>query len=166
TAALFTLWRYLAAPSRRTWGWMALAWAGAFLTRFSAVQLVPVFVAVTALAHLRGRLVNPRRAWLGVALLAPVAWFAVDAGYLFRLEMGSWGHLPFRSGPFLSLAQRFPWFGLPLPTAYIGGLDYMLILNQQATTYLLGHSHQGSLWYYFPLALAFKLPLGTWGALV
>src|SRR6185503_4368766 len=94
TAALFTLWRYLAAPSRRTWGWMALAWAGAFLTRFSAVQLVPVFVAVTALAHLRGRLVNPRRAWLGIALLAPVAWFAVDAGYLFRLEMGSWGHLP------------------------------------------------------------------------
>jgi hypothetical protein len=76
------------------------------------------------------------------------------------------GHLPFRSGPFLSLAQRFPWFGLPLPTAYIGGLDYMLILNQQATTYLLGHSHRDRLWYYFPLALAFKLPLGTWGALV
>jgi hypothetical protein len=42
----------------------------------------------------------------------------------------------------------------------------MMMLNEQATTYLLGRVQQGSLWYYFPLALSFKLPLGTWGALV
>jgi hypothetical protein len=145
---------------------MALAWSGAFLTRFSAVQLVPVFVLVTAFTHVRGRLARPRPVWLGLAALVPVAWLVVAAAYLFRLELGSWGHLPFRSGPFLGLAQRFPWFGVPLPTAYIAGLDYMLMLNQQASTYLLGQIHAGSLWYYFPLALAFKLPLGTWGALV
>jgi len=166
TLVLFTLWQYLGSPSRRTWAWMALAWSGAFLTRFSAVQLVPVFVLVTAFAHMRGRLVRPRHVWLGLAALVPVAWLAVAAGYLFRLELGSWGHLPFRSGPFLALAQRLPWFGVPLPTAYIAGLDYMLMLNQEASTYLLGHIHTGSLAYYFPLALAFKLPLGTWGALV
>lgn len=166
TLALFTLWRYLNAPSRRSWTWMALAWSAAFLTRFSAVQLVPVFVVATALAHVRGRLTSPRGAWLGLAALVPAAWLAVDAGYLFKLEMGSWGHLPFRSGAFLELAHRFPWFGVPLPSAYIGGLDYMLTLNQEALTYLLGRIHEGPLWYYFPLALAFKLPLGTWGALV
>jgi len=166
TLALYTLWRYLASPSRRTWSWMGLAWSIAFLTRFSAVQLVPVFMAVTASLHARGRLTNPRRVWLGLALLAPLAWLAVDAGYLFRLEIGSWSQLPFRSPPFHALVQRLPWFGVPLPTAYIAGLDYMLMLNQQATTYLLGQIHEGSLWYYFPLALLFKLPLGTWGALV
>ena len=166
TLALYTLWRFLCTPSRRTWPWMGLAWSIAFLTRFSAVQLVPVFIAVTALAHIRGRLSKPGRAWLGLAALAPLAWLAVDAGYLFRLETGSWGHLPFRSPPFIALAQRLPWFGLPLPTAYIAGLDYMLMLNQQASTYLLGRIHAESLWYYFPLALAFKLPLGTWGAMI
>src|SRR5204863_5176971 len=44
TLALYTIWRYLNAPTGRTWMWMALAWAVAFLTRFSAVQLVPVFI--------------------------------------------------------------------------------------------------------------------------
>jgi hypothetical protein len=166
TLALYTLWRYLASPSRRTWAWMSLAWAAAFLTRFSAVQLVPVFVAATALSHLRGRLTAPRNVWLGLAALIPVAWLGVATGYLFQLEMGSWGHLPFRSGPFLALAREAPWFSVPLPTAYVAGLDYMLMLNQQATTYLLGRVHAGALWYYFPLALAFKLPLGTWGAMI
>jgi len=42
----------------------------------------------------------------------------------------------------------------------------MLVLNQEGTTYLLGEIHQGALWTYFPLALLFKLPLGTWGALL
>jgi hypothetical protein len=166
TLALFRLWRYLNAPSRGTWMWMALTWAGAFLTRFSAVLLVPAFIGVTALSHARGRFASPRSVWLGLATLVPVTWLAVSAGYMFSLELGPWGHLPFRSGPFLALAHQFPAFGFPLPTAYIAGLDYMLMLNQGAKTYLLGRIHDGSLWYYFPLALMFKLPLGTWGALV
>jgi 4-amino-4-deoxy-L-arabinose transferase-like glycosyltransferase len=166
TLALFTLWRYLREPTLRAWSWMALAFAAAFLTRFSAVQLVPVFAAVTLLAHARGRLANPRRVWLGLLALAPVAWFAVIAGYRFALQAGPWSQLPFRSSRFLGFVHRFPGFGAPLPTAYLAGLDYMMMLNEQATTYLLGRVQQGSLWYYFPLALSFKLPLGTWGALV
>jgi hypothetical protein len=166
TLALFTLWRYLREPTLRAWSWMALAFAAAFLTRFSAVQLVPVFAAVTLLAHARGRLANPRRVWLGLLALAPVAWFAVVAGYRFALQAGPWSQLPFRSSRFLGFVHRFPGFGAPLPTAYLAGLDYMMMLNEQATTYLLGRVQQGSLWYYFPLALSFKLPLGTWGALV
>src|SRR5262249_13678838 len=125
TLALFTLWRHLNAPSGRTWGWMAMAWAAAFLTRFSAVQLVPVFVLVPMLVPVRGRLQNPGPVGLGLAALVRVAWLAVGGGYLFELETGSWADLPFRSRLFLALARHFPWFGVPLPTAYIAGLDYM-----------------------------------------
>jgi hypothetical protein len=49
---------------------------------------------------------------------------------------------------------------------YLAGLDYMLGLGQQANTYLLGVVREGAVWTYFPLALLFKLPLGTWGALL
>jgi len=166
TFALFTLWRYLGAPSRRRWMWMALAWAAAFLSRFSAVQLVPVFVLVTLLAQSRGFLLHPRAAWLGLLALVPVSWLAVDAGYLFAFHPGAWSELPFRSNVFIGFVHRFPWFNVPVPTAYIAGLDYMLMLNQQASTYLLGRIHDGAVWYYFPLALLFKLPFGTWGALL
>ena len=166
TLALFTLWRYLGAPSWRTWAWMALAWAVAFLSRFSAVQLIPVFVLVTALAQARGRLVRPRFVWLGLLVLAPLAWLAVDAGYLFAISTGPWSQLPLRSGAFLGLVHRLPWFGMPLPTAFIAGLDYMLMLNEHGSTYLLGRIHEGAVWYYFPLALLFKLPLGTWGGMI
>jgi len=166
TLALFALWRFLGAPTRRHWVWLALAWAVAFLTRFSAVQLVPVFVLVTLLAHWRGRLARPRPVWLGLLALVPVAWLAVDAGYLFAIHPGAWSELPFRSSVFAGFLQRFPWFSAPLPTAYLAGLDYMLMLNEQGSTYLLGRIHEGAVWSYFPLALLFKLPLGTWGALL
>jgi len=165
TLALYTLWQFLNAPTRRRWTWLALAWAAAFLTRFSAVQLVPVFVLATLWAQTRGRLTEARKVWLGLLTLAPVAWLAVDAGYLFAFHPGAWSELPFRSNVFIGFVQRFPWFSVPLPTAYVAGLDYMLMLNQHATTYLLGRIHEGVVWTYFPLALLFKLPLGTWGAL-
>lgn len=166
TLALFTLWRFLGSPTRGHWLLMALAWAVAFLTRFSAVQLVPVFVLVTLLAHWRGRLARPRPVWLGLLALAPVAWLAVDVGYLFAFHPGSWSELPFRSSVFTGFLQRFPWISVPLPTAYVAGLDYMLMLNEHGSTYLLGRIHEGAVWSYFPLALLFKLPLGTWGALI
>jgi len=38
TWVLHRLWRFLNAPGRRTWAWLAVAWSAAFLTRFSAVQ--------------------------------------------------------------------------------------------------------------------------------
>ena len=163
TLVLFSLWRFLCAPSRRTWLWMALAIAAAFLSRFSAVQLVPVFMVVTLLAHAMGRLARPLRVWLGLLGLAPVAWLAVAAGYGFAILWDPGAGC--RSGRARSsgLVHRFPWFGAPLPTAYVAGLDCMMLLNDQATTYLLGRVHVGSLWYYFPLALLFKLPLGSWG---
>ena len=166
TLAFYTLWRFLAATSWRTWALMALAISAAFLSRFSAVQLVPVFLLVTLLAHARSRLASPRQAWLGLLGLAPVAWLAVAMGYRFEMLTGPWNQVPFRSSPFLGLLHRCPWFSVPLPTAYVSGLDYMMMLNDQASTYLLGHSQAGALWYYFPLALLFKLPLGTWGTLI
>lgn len=167
TAVLYAFWRFANAPRRRTWGWMALAVAAASVVRFSAVQLVPMLVLVLVLARVRGRLPRPRRVWLGVLALVPVGWAAVTIGYAFDLHGGPWSDLPFRSENFRAFVARWPWFRFPLPTAYLAGLDYMSLLGQEsrATTYLLGQQFLGVVWYYFPLALLFKYPLGLLGAL-
>lgn len=166
-ALLYVFWRFANDNCWRNWAWTALAVAAAALVRFSVVQLVPVLVLALVVAQIRGRLRAPRRAWLGLLGLLPVAWFAVNAGYAFGTHWGPWSDLPFRSETFRSFVARWPAFRFPLPTVYLAGLDYMSLLGQQerAVTYLLGRKLLGVVWYYFPLALLFKYPLGLLGAL-
>ncbi|MBI5710897.1 MAG: glycosyltransferase family 39 protein [Candidatus Eisenbacteria bacterium] len=166
TASLYAFWRLINGGGWRAWAWTALAVAAAFLVRFSAVQFVVVFVLVVLLAQVTGRLERPGRMWLGLVLLAPLAWVAINAGYLFTTYWGPWGALPFRSRAFHGLAQLWPGLRIPLPEAYLGGLDYMSLLGEpeRVHTFLLGKVFVGSVWYYFPLALLFKAPLGLWGA--
>ncbi len=166
TAVLYAFWRFANDAGRRAWGWLALAVAAAAVVRFSAVQLAPVMALALGVAQVRGRLRAPRRAWLGLLALVPVAWAAVTAGYAFDTHWGPWGDLPFRSENFRAFVARWPGFRFPLPTVYLAGLDYMSLLGQadRATTYLLGRELTGVVWYYFPLALLFKHPLGLLGA--
>ena len=166
SAVLYSFWRFANDVRWRTWAWSALAAACASLVRFSAVQLVPVLAIVLGIAQARGRLREPRRAWLGLLALVPVGWIAINAGYLFGTYWGPWGALPFRSDRFRSFVAHWPAFRFPLPIAYLGGLDYMSILgqNDQSATFLLGRKIVGPVWYYFPLALLFKYPLGLLGA--
>jgi hypothetical protein len=166
TAVLYAFWRFANDSRWRTWVWAALAVAAASLVRFSAVQLVPVLALALVVAQAAGHLREPRRAWLGLLALIPLGWIVVNAGYLFGTCWGPWSDLPFRSERFRSFVRHWPAFRLPLPTAYIAGLDYMSLLGQhdQAVTFLLGKKLIGTVWYYFPLALLFKYPLGLLGA--
>ena len=54
-----------------------------------------------------------------------------------------------------------------LPDACIEGLDYLAYLSQSGVTktYLMGAIHTDRVWYYTPLALAWKWPLGFLGLL-
>jgi len=54
-----------------------------------------------------------------------------------------------------------PGLRFPLPDAYVAGFDWLLYESRgNAPFYLLGRIHHSPLWYYFPLALLFKWPLG------
>jgi dolichyl-phosphate-mannose-protein mannosyltransferase len=168
TAALYAFWRFANAPGGKTWAMTALAVAAAFITRFSAVELAPVFVVSAMLAWGTGRLPRPGRVWLGLLMLVATTWLAIIAAYGWGVYTGPLGALPFRSDAFRELVAHWPRLRLPLPMAYYGGLDYMSMIGQpdRVRTYLLGRIRMGAVWYYFPLALLFKWPLGLWGAVM
>ena len=167
TAVMAAFWMFCRSGRWRWWAWTALATGAAFLVRFSAVQLVPALLALAVLGAALGRLRRPRRVWIGLLLLVPATWLALAAGYAGQLWLGSISALPFRSETFRALAHAHPGWRLPVPVAWLSGLDYLSLIGQAgaAHTYLLGRIHEGRLWYYFPLALVFKWPLGLLGAL-
>jgi len=141
----------------------AAAWvAAALLTRFSAVQLAPALTLVTAFATWRVPGVDRRRAWLGLALLPCVALVALDAGYLFQVSLRPFAAWSFQSDAFHALQKAAPWLRLPLPDAWLQGIDYVGLLSQPGLkkSYLLGQVRDHHSWFYFPVAMMVKWPLG------
>ncbi len=167
-AALVALWRFVRTGRWREWGWLALMVGLAFLTRFSTLLLVPVFLVLATLATLRRRARRPGRLWVGLALLIPTTLVMLQLGYAGRtsgVPLEVWN---FQSRPFLALRHVLPHLRLPLPDYYIAGLDHQGYESQlgNTPTYLLGRERSGHVWYYFPLAALFKWPLGFLGAIV
>jgi 4-amino-4-deoxy-L-arabinose transferase-like glycosyltransferase len=152
------------------WGWWWLTAAAVsytFLTRFTALYLVPVLLTLAAVAIRRGAVRHPGRLVLGTALLVPVTLATLHAGYLGQTSFRPLREARFESRTMMRLQSRFPALRVPLPDAYLRGLDWLSLEAQAGNTptYLLGRIHDEPVWYYFPLALAFKWPLGFIGAL-
>ena len=168
TAAVLAFARFCRLGTWGAWAWLALAVAAAFLTRFSAAQLAPILALLAAIGTASRRIARPGRVWLGLALLVPVVWAALAVGYAGQLYAGPLSALPFRAHAFQRLAQALPGLHVFLPTAYLSGLDYVASFSQPGLIhpYLLGRTLERGAWYYFPLALLFKWPLGFLGALV
>lgn len=151
----------------RDWAPAALAVGFAFNVRFTAVFL-PVLLVTLLVARLIARRVrSPRRAWLGLALLAPATLLALQAGYLGRTTWAPLRDWRFESQAFQRLQRALPALRLPLPDAYVGGFDRQAVESQARRTpsYLLGRERPEAPLAYFPVALAAKWPLGFLAAL-
>ena len=60
---------------------------------------------------------------MSVAVAAAVALAVVALAYNFTGLLRPWSALPFASGPFRSLAGALPWLRLPVPDAFLLGID-------------------------------------------
>lgn len=146
----------------------AAAWtAAAFLARFSAPQLLIAFAVIAAVAHRLGRAPRPARMWAGLALMPVVALVALAAGYGFQVSFDPLAGRELHSQAFRSLQASLPALRLPLPDAWIAGADYLAFLAEpeRKASYLMGEVRTTHAWWYFPVAIAVKWPLG-WLALV
>jgi hypothetical protein len=166
--ATLAFYRFALSRGSRTW-WIAAAWFGAaFLVRFSAVQLLPTCVLLLVVLTASGRLRKPRRAWVGLAGLLLASWVAVLVGYLGVGAFQTLGALELHSANFVRLQHAMPWLPVPLPEAYLRGLDYLAYLGQPGIkqSYFLGKVASAHHWAYFPVALLVKYPLGWLGLIV
>ena len=161
-ASIYTFWGFARTGRWSWWGATVVAVGATFLIRFSAVLLGPMLILLATLGTATGRFHRPRRLWLGLAMLPVTTLAIVNLGYLGETSLAPLSTWTFGSAPFRSLQHAAPALRPPLPDAYIGGFDRQMIESgvRATPTFLFGRQRNDSPWYYFPIALLVKWPLG------
>jgi len=176
------LWgRYLERPRGATLAATGVVFGLALATKFSAVFLVPVFAGLHIVQWWRrGRpgpvrgLIRPHLvvATLGVVVL--LAMYAPEAG---ALRPTIWRAQPSEAGPSLRsmtdqstfTGRAIAWtgarLGLRAHTLFVGLAQFAAYNRRGHPAYLMGRYSDRGWWYYFPLAFAFKTPVGTLAAI-
>jgi hypothetical protein len=143
---------------------LALGFGAALLTRYSALQLVPILIGLAAWAILERRAKRPALLLWGLPVAFLAGLLVLDAGYLFQATMMPLGKRALNSAGLKAMAHRLPGLRLPLPEAYIAGFDYLRWITESfKPIFLFGHTQTENVWWYFPLAAAVKWPLGLIG---
>ncbi|MFF4655984.1 phospholipid carrier-dependent glycosyltransferase [Streptomyces sp. NPDC001381] len=151
------LWRARGGGARRYLPLAGAALGAALATKMSALPALPVLVALAAWSTGLRRV---RRATAAAAVVAVTAVAFVWATYLLVDPRLRWDprqtHVPVVHG-LRGLLVRL----LPFPEAYRDGMRMQFGLENQAWQgFLFGHVYSGPRWYYLPVALVVKTPLG------
>jgi hypothetical protein len=137
--------------------------AAAHLCKFTAVLLWPMMGAM-AVPLILGRERNTRRkivrGWLGAVGLTLLA---LNAAYGFRGTFAPLSSMHLYSSFLQSLEHRLPdGFPSPLPRTLLEGFDAQKLDTESGYQgFLFGHVYEGSHWWYYPAALACKLPVSV-----
>ena len=165
-AATYLWWKFCDQNGRWKF-WLilaAFAFAAAQLSKFTAMILAPVFVVI-AICRIVDRTITWRRALIGLVTCAAMSWIAINAIYGFRGTFARFGEHHFYSRPLPSLQGALPrWWPSLLPREYLRGFDIQKFETETGVpAFVLGDAYRGSRWYYYPVALGCKLPVGTIG---
>ena len=144
----------------------ALATAGAFVSKYTSVLVVPM-LALLWLVERRGRITR-RACRAAAAYLALVVLF-LNAAYLFQGTLRRADEYNWKSRR-LQVLRHVP-VPLFLPRTFLLGLDFSYHVQEQpdvgrGPNYVLGRLNTDGVWYAFPLMVLLKTPLGFFGLLV
>ncbi len=136
-------------PTLRNGALFGLCAGLAVLTKFSALAFLPSSIAVALIWRGFTRRLKPRQT-------ASAVWERIPSFGLALLTtcLTIWAVYRFSFGPTVF------GFRLPAPELY-AGIEQVIRHNSEGhPSYLLGHYMQNGVWYYFPLVLAIKTPIG------
>ena len=179
--ATYAYWRWLQKSS-----WKRSLVAGALLelaglTKFTWLVLFPLwpllwlFWSFSTKDNTSQRRLS--RTWPQLATILLTALYVINVGYAFEGSCTRLGDFEFVSASLSGgdvLADpnetrnyfRGSWLGavpVPVPADFIVGIDQqMRDFDRGKPSYLLGEHSDRGWWYYYLVALAFKVPLGTW----
>jgi hypothetical protein len=161
-AALWTWQRFCTQPNAKRALLAALCVAIAHCCKFSAIMLWPIMLAMLLLAWLRVDRLRLRDPFLGYVLVAIITYAGVNLGYGYQHTFEPFWKLDIQSRSMLHVQHAFANLPAPLPRHMILGIDCLKWEAENGLPgYLLGESYNGSRWYYYPIALAVKLPISV-----
>ncbi|MFH0172451.1 phospholipid carrier-dependent glycosyltransferase [Streptomyces cacaoi] len=158
--SVWLLWRARDGRARRCLPLAGAALGAALATKMSTLPAVPVLAALAALSVCAGRPRDARRALRAAGVVTVTAVAVVWAAYLAVDPLLRWNpgstHVPVVHGLHGHLVRM-----LPFPEAYRDGMRIQFGLeNRSWQGFLFGHRYSGARWYYLPVALVVKTPLG------
>lgn len=173
-AAVYAVWRCFRGRGPFALNLLAAAFltAGALLSKYTSVLLLPILAVLLAIEWWQRRPVEPRalrRAAVASALFLALVLFFLNAAYLFDGTFRRADSYPWKSARLQGLAS-LP-LPLPLPRVFVLGIDFSYVVQEhpdigRGPNYVLGHLNTDGVWYAFPVMLLFKTPLGFFGLLV
>ncbi len=167
-ATLYAFWGFSRTGRWNWWAFTAIALGATAATRFTAALLGPTLIALYLVGLALGRIRRPRRVAAGILLLGLAALLSIQLAYRFQTTFRPLGSRAFISLSWQNLAKRAPALQLPLPDEYLTGLDQLSFLSEpgKRTNYLFGRVGEKAVWYYLPIGLAVKWPLGFLGLIL
>jgi hypothetical protein len=171
--ALWAAWRSLRnrGPVARNVAVSALMTAGALLSKYPSVLLVPILGLVLAIDLWKRRPVTQRtvRDAMGSALaFVLLVLFFLNGAYFFDGTFRRADSYPWRSARLQPL--RSSPVPLLLPRVFVLGIDFSYFVQEQpdlgrGNNYVLGRLNTEGVWYAFPLMVLLKTPLGLFALL-
>ncbi len=174
--ALYCLYGYL---NRPTWGWLVATGASlgvAQICKQTSLLLLPIFALIGSGVWLlargeSGRDMRPAafqqgvKTWVAhLSVLGLLILAIVNAGYGFYGSFDPLGRYADSPGVVGEIAQLAPALPVPLPSVYVETFLRGASINQSGEgreeAYLFGEFSALGWWYYFPIALGLKVPLG------
>jgi len=172
TAAVYAYSRWREDPRAAPGVLCALATAGAILSKFTGLLLVPILALLAASDLVRAwrkdrtmmSAPHVRRGLLHAAAFAILVVAVINAAYLFRGSFRSAATYEWESTAFRTHAT-WP-VPIPLPRVFVQGLDYSSWLQEtpdvaRGFNYVLGELNRDGRWYAFPLMILLKTPLAV-----
>ena len=159
--AAWLWWRFCRNPSFVRWLWVCVAVLLAHLCKFTAILMWPMMLAMAVPYAMRGGK-RWRTYLLAWAAAIPMCVLLANAVYGFSDSFMPLGSFDFLSQLMEHVQHSMPaGFRVPLPAVIIEGFDAQKYdTGRGYPAFLFGQIYEGARWYYYPLALLCKTPVG------
>lgn len=158
--AIFWWWKFLQSTSKKDLLICAAGMALACCSKFTAVALAPMLVALAIIA-IAMRKSSIKIALQGICIVALLSYVTLNLTYEYRLLGDRLDDFNFQSQTMQTITRYLPaGFRVPFPHDLVEGIDAQKweIEGKYAQT-LFGQTYFGSDWRYYPVLLATKLTL-------
>ncbi len=171
--AMYAMRSYVADPNWLTAIWSGMALGLASLSKFTLLIFYPIFFIIWLLAWRRQKQLRSARQapirWRHFVVALVLSLAVINTGYAFEGTGRELQGLIIESRTFVAILEESPIGGswprklpTPLPASYVIGLDHQQRLAESGPpAYLCGEWRKGGWWYFYLLAMAIKIPVGT-----